>query len=1258
MTPEESIWSLFGLPHCPVIGKHLGRGTFGHFPDWSTGALAPYDAVMQIEQLFLETFGIYKSRRLEFGDGLQVIYGPNESGKTTLLAALRQTLFGMPHQSHYAFDGTTTTQARVRLADGRKISLTRKKTRGPGLTGEFDESREPLTPELWERCLTGATAGLFENVFAISLGELSSGEKSLQSAGLTEALFGMAIGGMARFRELDNTLQNQCELLFNSSGNAKKPRVNALCLDLQAAAKRYDEARFSARDYTGFQEQIEEHEALAQRLHVDRDLCHKRDRQLERVGAALTAWREAERVRNEWSVLGAIREVPLTTLGELRAVSSSLAEKQAELIQLAERMASPLAEAPLLGAELLPHEAPIRSLADQVARVREALVEQDTLSKSLVELEQRIAHEMTTIQPGWTAADLHRVTASLAQRETAQLLNEESARQQQSVESLRSRRSELQERRSQIEVELQVLPETDRIEELRDLLERAKDYRVEAKRYREVAPELERLVAQRQQQAAQLAHVVGVSVEALGALVVPLDSTVERYVAQVDLISRNLEQSRLRREDAELLSAESKEALARFDRDHEVCDRSELVQRRADREAGLELIVCHFVEGESDLAAIQAWTKRQPGRLIDLYRERVAAADLLADKLLTNAAEMGQRQQLVYRSEQCEVTWAERVAEHRRISGEFATLEQEWQAEWPPAPFRTRTPREMAEWLKLRSQWLDDRKTRDQQLAEQSQRAAAIEQFEAELLLAFPKPSTAKKQDALVRAALVAATELERVLTESMQSRERLTKEQSKVFTKCEALDREQSELALVGVDLEARKAAFLDQLGLPGDWNLSVAARVVARLMEVQSLDQKRITSQLRWQQVQHQIESFTEQAQPLLIGLEQTWSDSRQACEQILEWRSTLDERRRIELEQTRLLSERSTSEKLIGRLREQITELDARIESLRLGLPELADLGLPELLDAADRAESLRAELRELDHQWQVFADGDTEFGEQLRTAKLDEVQEERQRLAQQMHELDEERTRERASAETVRRSLQAREQETLALERGQQLESLRAQLGDAVDQWVPLALARHLMEAARVRFEKTQQPQLLVEAGRIFEQLTLGEYVQLTRSVGNTTELQAIPKTGLAKSPAEMSTGTREQLYLAIRLAYLKQYSQRAEPLPLVMDDVLVNFDEDRAKQTLRVLNDFSQSHQILFLTCHRRMVELVQSIRPELTPIELKPGSAERVESSERVIVVEPPTSKPKRAARKPARGPDEMEQQPKSAQPALFGEET
>ena len=61
---------------------------------------------------------------------------------------------------------------------------------------------------------------------------------------------------------------------------------------------------------------------------------------------------------------------------------------------------------------------------------------------------------------------------------------------------------------------------------------------------------------------------------------------------------------------------------------------------------------------------------------------------------------------------------------------------------------------------------------------------------------------------------------------------------------------------------------------------------------------------------------------------------------------------------------------------------------------------------------------------------------------------------------------------------------------------------------------------------------------------------------------------------------MSTGTREQLYLAIRLAYVLHYCEQAEPLPLVMDDVLVNFDDRRKRNTLEVLLEVANKIQIL------------------------------------------------------------------------------
>lgn len=74
---------------------------------------------------------------------------------------------------------------------------------------------------------------------------------------------------------------------------------------------------------------------------------------------------------------------------------------------------------------------------------------------------------------------------------------------------------------------------------------------------------------------------------------------------------------------------------------------------------------------------------------------------------------------------------------------------------------------------------------------------------------------------------------------------------------------------------------------------------------------------------------------------------------------------------------------------------------------------------------------------------------------------------------------------------------------------------------------------------------------------------------------------------------MSRGTAEQLYLAMRFGLIGEYSRRAPSLPLVLDDVVVNFDPGRLSSTLRVIGQVAQKHQILLFTCHPHVVEGVQ-----------------------------------------------------------------
>ena len=92
-----------------------------------------------------------------------------------------------------------------------------------------------------------------------------------------------------------------------------------------------------------------------------------------------------------------------------------------------------------------------------------------------------------------------------------------------------------------------------------------------------------------------------------------------------------------------------------------------------------------------------------------------------------------------------------------------------------------------------------------------------------------------------------------------------------------------------------------------------------------------------------------------------------------------------------------------------------------------------------------------------------------------------------------------------------------------------------------------------------------------------------------------------------TPDELSRGTCEQLYLAIRLALVGEFADRAQGLPLIMDDCLVNFDPVRAAAMARLIAASAAGGQCLFFTCHPTIAELLRSESGETARIVSLPG---------------------------------------------------
>jgi uncharacterized protein YhaN len=186
--------------------------------------------------------------------------------------------------------------------------------------------------------------------------------------------------------------------------------------------------------------------------------------------------------------------------------------------------------------------------------------------------------------------------------------------------------------------------------------------------------------------------------------------------------------------------------------------------------------------------------------------------------------------------------------------------------------------------------------------------------------------------------------------------------------------------------------------------------------------------------------------------------------------------------------------------------------------------------------------------------------------------------------------------RLAGDAIRRIAES----TAALSIKAELECLQTELAAARREWRVAKLARDLVGRTLQEFTRTRQPAVLEEASLAFARITAGAYQRILQDEDGES-LVICDREGLRKRPEELSRGAAEQLYLCLRLALAAEFGRRTAPLPLVMDDVLVNFDPERARAVACELIRFSREHQVLIFTCHPETARLFAEAAPE-TPV--------------------------------------------------------
>jgi uncharacterized protein YhaN len=221
---------------------------------------------------------------------------------------------------------------------------------------------------------------------------------------------------------------------------------------------------------------------------------------------------------------------------------------------------------------------------------------------------------------------------------------------------------------------------------------------------------------------------------------------------------------------------------------------------------------------------------------------------------------------------------------------------------------------------------------------------------------------------------------------------------------------------------------------------------------------------------------------------------------------------------------------------------------------------------------------------------------------------------------------------------------REQTVLAkdrslAERQLDLSVVEKQLSEARESWRRHATVNRVLERIRADYEAHRQPETLGEASRYLEKLTAGQYKRIWTPLSN--DILLVDTAAGESLPVDvLSRGTREQLFLSVRLALVATFARRGVNLPMVLDDVLVNFDIERTRRAAEVLSEFAAAgHQVFLFTCHEHMWQIFKDLQADCRRLPRRNGLPEPVVAKTPAVIEPPVEVKPeeKPVKKKPRR---------------------
>lgn len=1204
---------------------------------------------MRIDRLELKKYGPFTGTTLDLArgaEGLHVVHGPNEAGKSSTLRALGAFLFGIPQRSEDSFlhpYDKLRIGATLRRRSGETLTVIRRKANKDSLRDADDIGVVPAgrLAEFWG----GVGRELFDTMFAIGHAALREGGRAITegSGELGEVLFA-AGAGIRHLRDAGRELEGRMEEIFKPRGET--PRLNKQLIELQRLRQVIREARLPPETWTALHAQWEANAARLGDLEAECETVRRQIARGERQASALPLLSERKELLRQLESIAhpAPLAADFTTRREEAATQYALARVQEEEAALErDRLERQLKEL-WVPAGLAADDSAARELAEQLGSQRKAQMDVGGLVAERDHLEREARALLAEIRPDLDLATVDELKLTKRDRVEIQNLAERHEAIRASERTAREEIAKLKRQLERLARERTTLRALDTPRDLagaRRLLAQGDVAAQLANAHAELAQVEERLELER----ARLPGWQGTVAE-LERLPVPPPATIEEFEAEANALRADLRHLEQQRMEGTRALAECERRLETLKATGNVPSERDLDEARAQREEGWSYLRRAWRDGESNPPGLSEFLASfPPGTNVEAaYVASVRAADQVSDRLRREAGRAAELATLVVEHQALRNRAQDvnlRFAAARARQDDWTAR---WTRLWQPLDVAPGSPGEMTAWLQRHASVVAlaaEAREKGRLVTDLEER---LERQRAELrqcLKLLADQDQAEHEDAAtLRERLQGALEqiegdrrtLLRLEAETREAEANLSQAEEKARDAGAAL-----------VEWRSAWAAAVGRLGLPETATPAQANEAIQQIANLFAT-----LSQLAG--LRDRVEAITTEFAQF----------SQRVAELAGRWAPDLADQPPL-----------ATASELVERMRQAMTALAARDRAeekrraargnLQAALARLqalcqeAGCEAPEELPVRERESAQAAGLREAiatrEKQLVPLAGGASlaEFEAGLAAVDPDRLPIELERLRERGEALEAERTDLTKSVAVARAELDRMDGGAHAAEAAQEASQVLAAIASSAREYARLRIASELLARAVESYRQRNQGPVLTRASELFCELTDGSFAGLRADIddkGHPVLVALRPAEGAAERAAEgavvvptrgLSDGSADQLYLALRLASLEHHFASAEPIPFVVDDILVHFDDKRAARTLVALARFAKVTQVVLFTHHTHIVELARRhLASDEWFLHELPGPIGSVGSSGPTGSVVPPETRPRAGGSRPA----------------------